>query len=126
VPFTSIPELQGFTASVDEVVYVPGLETTPDRPFAFVYFITITNHSSLPLQVKGRKWIVESADGQTLVVEGDGVVGQKPYLKPGEEFSYNSYHTIGQDSEAHGSFLAVTETGEVVAAKIPRFSMEIP
>ena len=39
--------------------------------------------------------VVTDAGGETIVVEGDGVVGKFPRLEPGEHFSYNSYHTIG-------------------------------
>ena len=87
------------------------LETPPDRPYAFVYFITISNKSKDSLTVKGRKWVIESKNRDKLVVEGDGVVGQTPYLRPGEEFSYNSYHVVAMDSSAVGSFLALWVIG---------------
>jgi ApaG protein len=119
-------ELPGFTATVDEVIYMDSLETPPDRPYAFVYFITISNKSKVPLTVKGRKWIIESKNHEKLVVEGDGVVGQTPYLRPDEEFSYNSYHVVAMDSAATGSFLAVTDEGLPVLARIPRFEMSVP
>jgi ApaG protein len=78
------------------------------------------------LTVKGRKWVIESKNRDKLVVEGDGVVGQTPYLRPGEEFSYNSYHVVAMDSSAVGSFLAVTDDGVPVLTRIPRFEMVIP
>jgi ApaG protein len=124
--FAKALELPGFTASVDEVIYMDSLETPPDRPYAFVYFITISNKSKVPLTVKGRKWVIESKNREKLVVEGDGVVGQTPHLAPGEEFSYNSYHVVATDSVAHGAFLAVTDEGTPVVTRIPRFEMHIP
>ncbi len=111
---------------MDEVIYMDSLETPPDRPYAFVYFITISNKSKVSLTVKGRKWVIESKNRDKLVVEGDGVVGQTPYLRPGEEFSYNSYHVVAMDSSAVGSFLAVTDDGVPVLTRIPRFEMAIP
>ena len=124
--FAKAQELPGFTATVDEVIYMDSLETPPDRPYAFVYFITIANRSKVPLTVRGRKWVIESKNREKLVVEGDGVVGQTPYLRPGEEFSYNSYHVIAADSSATGSFLALTDEGEAVVTRIPRFDMQVP
>jgi ApaG protein len=124
--FKKAQELPGFSATVDEVIYMDSLETPPDRPYAFVYFITISNKSKVPLTVKGRKWVIESKNKEKLVVEGDGVVGQTPHLDPGEKFSYNSYHVIAQDSVAHGSFLAVTDEGTPVITRIPRFEMAVP
>jgi ApaG protein len=122
----TITELPGLEARVDRVVFVPHLDAPPDRPFPFVYFITISNESNETVTIKGRKWVVTDADGNTIVVEGDGVVGKCPRLAPGETFSYNSYHTIGSDSVAEGAFFGVNETGGRVFARIPRFEMTVP
>ena len=119
-------ELQGLRASVDRVVHVPDLEAPPDRPYPFVYFITIHNDSSETVTIKGRKWVVSDEDDQRVVVEGDGVVGKFPRLEPGEKFSYNSYHVIGSDSVAEGAFFGVTGDGEPVFTRIPRFEMHAP
>ncbi len=119
-------ELQGLRASVDRVVHVPDLEAPPERPFPFVYFITIHNDSAETVTIKGRKWVVSDDEDQCVVVEGDGVVGKFPRLEPGEKFSYNSYHVIGSDSVAQGSFFGVTEQGEPVFTRIPRFEMHAP
>jgi len=119
-------ELQGLRASVDRVVHVPDLEAPPDRPYPFVYFITIHNDSSEIVTIKGRKWVVSDEDDQRIVVEGDGVVGKFPRLEPGEKFSYNSYHVIGSDSVAEGAFFGVTAEGEPVFTRIPKFEMRAP
>jgi ApaG protein len=119
-------ELQGLRASVDRVVHVPDLEAPPDRPYPFVYFITIHNDSNETVTIKGRKWVVSDEDDQRIVVEGDGVVGKFPRLEPGEKFSYNSYHVIGSDSIAEGAFFGVTADGEPVFTRIPRFEMRAP
>ena len=70
--------------------------------------------------------MVTDAEGQQVVVEGDGVVGQFPCLDPGAHFSYNSYHVIGSDSVADGAFFGVTEKGVRVFTRIPRFEMQAP
>jgi len=119
-------ELAGLTATVDRVVHMPQLEAPPDRPHPFVYFITIRNDSSATVTIKGRKWVVADAEGQRMVVEGDGVVGEFPRLEPGEHFSYNSYHTIGSDSVAEGAYFGLTADGEPVFTRIPRFEMRVP
>src|SRR5437667_4763997 len=103
--FSSMPsptELAGLHVKVDRVVHTPQLEAPPDRPHPFVYFITVINESSVPVTIKGRKWVVTDTEGRCVVVEGDGVVGEFPYLKPHHQFSYNSYHTIGSNSVAEG------------------------
>lgn len=122
-PFT---ELDGLRVTVDRVAFVPQLQAPEDRPFPFVYFITIHNDSAETVTIKGRKWVVTDARGETIVVEGDGVVGKTPRIEPGEHFSYNSYHTIGADSAAEGAYIGVTDDGAPVLVRIPRFEMKVP
>ncbi|MEO6784599.1 MAG: ApaG domain [Chthoniobacteraceae bacterium] len=121
-----IAELEGLRVTVDRVSFMPQLEASKDRPFPFVYFITIHNDSDETVTIKGRKWVVTDARGETIVVEGDGVVGKFPRLETGEHFSYNSYHTIGADSVAEGAYIGVTEDGTPVLVRIPRFEMKVP
>ena len=121
-----LSQLEGLRASVDRVLYMPQLEAPEDRPFPFVYFITIRNDSNTPVTIKGRKWIVTDAEDQRVVVEGDGVVGKFPRIEPGQSFSYNSYHVIGSNSRAEGAFFGVTERGEPVFTRIPEFAMQVP
>jgi ApaG protein len=119
-------ELDGLHVNVDRVVHMPQLEAPPDRPHPFVYFITVKNESGVSLTIKGRKWVVTDAEGRCMVVEGDGVVGEFPYLEPHHQFSYNSYHTIGSDSVAEGAFFGVTDGGKPIFTRIPRFEMRVP
>lgn len=122
----SVQELPGLWVSLDRVSYNPHVQTTSDRPFGFVYYITIHNDSDRAVTIKGRKWVVRSEDGTTLVVEGDGVVGEYPHLAPGASFRYNSYHLVHDDSTAEGAYLGLSEMGEAVLARIPVFKMELP
>jgi ApaG protein len=120
-------ELPGFRVTVDRVLYQVGAVTPPDRPHCFVYFITIHNDTDRPVTVKGRKWVVTDARGEITAVEGDGVVGQHPLIKPGEKFSYNSFHLLEAASAiAAGSYLAVDSQGHRVLARIPAFQMTVP
>jgi len=121
-----IRDLPGLDVTVDRVTYRPDIEAPADRPYAFVYYITIHNESEETVTIRGRKWVVTDASGQRIVVEGDGVVGQFPRLASGQEFSYESYHPIGTDSHAEGAYIGVTDAGEAVIVRIPRFEMQVP
>lgn len=123
---TEFKELNGLEVAVDDVVFTPHLDAPPDRPYPFVYFITITNNSSLAVTIKGRKWVVTDHLQGTVVVEGDGVVGKCPRLEPGEHFSYNSYHVVGGNSVATGAFIGLTDDGQPVITLIPKFKMNVP
>ena len=123
---TAICELEGLRVTIDRVVFMPHLDAPDDRPFPFVYFITIHNDSPQTVQIRGRKWVVTDVGDQRVVVEGDGVVGKFPHLAPGEHFSYNSYHVIATDSMAEGAFFGTTDDGERVFTRIPPFEMRVP
>lgn len=58
--------------------------------FAFGYRITIENQSKDSVQLISRFWKIKDALNKTEIVQGEGVVGKKPVLKPGESYSYNS------------------------------------
>jgi ApaG protein len=119
-------ELTNLRVLIDKVVYMPTLEAPPDRPYPFVYFITIDNQSSETVTIRGRKWVITDQLGQKIVVEGDGVVGEFPRLRPGERFSYQSYHVIGTDSVAEGAFIGISDQSVPFVARIPRFQMQVP
>lgn len=120
-------ELPGLRVELDKLVYRHGGEQLPpDRPHAFIYYLTITNDSARTVTLLGRKWVVEHDDGTQLVVEGDKIVGEAPRLAPGGHFSYNSYHVTACSARAHGSFHGLDDEGRRVFVRIPVFELKIP
>ena len=121
-------ELEGLRVTIDRLVYQRLSDMdSPDRPHSFVYFISIRNDSPLAVTIKGRKWVVRHDDGTSLVVEGDGVVGEFPTVGSGESYSYNSRHIIvTRTALAEGAYLGLDETGRRVVVRIPRFGMVVP
>src|SRR5580700_2639033 len=104
--------LPGLTARLDKLYYHHGgASLPPDKPHAFVYFITIANGSDRVVTLLGRKWVIEDSDGTRQVIEGDKIVGETPRLAPGEQFSYNSYHVTGCNARVLGCFHGVDAAG---------------
>lgn len=122
----AMSEFEGLRVKVDDVIYMPTLEAPSDRPFPFVYFISIHNDSAIPVTIRARKWVVREDGQDVVVVEGDGVVGQNPIIQPGSHFSYNSYHVVAHDAIVQGAFFGVTATGDWFFARIPEFRLELP
>lgn len=58
--------------------------------FAFSYQITIENNSKDTVQLVSRHWEILDALNQLEIVDGEGVIGKKPVLKPGEKHNYSS------------------------------------
>jgi len=120
-------EIPGLTARLDNLCYHHGgASLPPDKPHAFVYYITIHNASERTVTLLGRKWVVEHVDGTRQVVEGDGIVGETPRLGPGEAFSYNSYLVTGCNARAVGSFHGVDEKGGRVHVMLAPFDLKLP
>jgi ApaG protein len=121
------PELPGFSAEIDEVVFTPELESPPDAPYGFAYRICIRNESDRSLTVRHRKWIIRTLGSPHIeIIEGDGVVGQTPVLNLGDDFTYHSRHFVRSDAVAEGSYFAQDDSGTVYACKLPPMALKVP
>jgi ApaG protein len=119
-------ELSGVVVTVSRVVHFEAGDKLPSgRPHAFVYFITVQNDTDERVTLLGRKWIVLEGSRRE-VIEGDGIVGKTPTIEPGENFSYNSFHTTSGDARAEGSFHGVDDSGAPVHVRIPAFDLTVP
>jgi ApaG protein len=58
--------------------------------FAFSYQITIENHSKDSVQLITRHWEISDSLNNPEIIDGEGVIGKKPVLKPGESHVYSS------------------------------------
>ncbi len=118
-------EWTGLSVTVDKVVHMPKLDSPPGtHPFA--YFLSIHNESPVAVTIRGRKWVIRETKGPTIVVEGDGVVGQTPVIDPGGHFSYSSYHVITNPATAEGALFGDTADGDRIFTRIPPFRMTPP
>jgi ApaG protein len=87
-PYTQITE------SVQIDVFPSYIEEQSDPLkglFFFAYKVRITNQGEDTCQLHNRHWIIRNGKGQEEHVKGEGVVGQKPVLHPGETFEYTSF-----------------------------------
>lgn len=58
--------------------------------YAFSYQITIENQSNETVQLLERHWKIFDSLNNTEIVDGSGVIGKKPVLKPSQKHSYKS------------------------------------
>jgi ApaG protein len=66
-------------------------QSKPDEAkFAFAYHITIHNQSEIPAQLLGRHWIITDANEAKQEVRGAGVIGEQPFIAPGQSYKYSS------------------------------------
>ena len=60
------------------------------KRYVFAYTVKILNEGAQAAQLRTRHWVITDGNGKIEEVRGPGVVGQQPYLKPGEAFEYTS------------------------------------
>jgi ApaG protein len=119
-------ELQGWNVEVLEVRFMPELDAPPEKPYPFLYTLRIWNESSEVVTLRGRKWVVREESGETIVVEGEGVVGEMPIFEEGGEFTYSSYHVVAESATVNGAYFGETDKGEAVFTCIPEFRLLVP
>ena len=80
---------EGVEVSVQSI-YVPQ-HSGSTAEYMFAYKITITNVSH-PTTIKlvARRWEITDGKGRMRIVEGSGVIGEQPELRPGASFTYQS------------------------------------
>lgn len=107
--------------------YIEAQSAPNERRYVFAYTITITNAGASPAKLLTRHWLITDANGKVQEVRGDGVVGEQPYLKPGESFRYTSGAMIETPvGTMQGEYTMRTDDGSHFDASIPRFTLSIP
>ena len=103
-------------------------QSNPEQDYyVFAYTITIRNEGKQPAKLLTRHWIINDANGNVQEVHGEGVVGEQPYLKPGESFRYTSGTVIETPvGSMEGSYQMLAEDGTPFDAKIPAFTLSLP
>ena len=95
--------------------------------YVFAYTVTISNRGDVAANLLRRHWVITDAKGRTFEVKGEGVVGEQPYLKPGEDFEYTSGTRLDTPTGSmHGSYLMRTDEGLEFEVEIPTFILAKP
>lgn len=66
-------------------------QSIPDKnQFVFSYTVTIENNGKEDAKLLRRKWLITDSNGKKLQIEGEGVVGEKPFIEAGAQYTYTS------------------------------------
>lgn len=110
-----------------ETEYMEQDSSPHDNHFVFSYTITIRNSGDIPAKLLTRHWYITDADGKVQEVQGSGVIGQQPYLKPNEEFTYTSGTYLETPvGFMEGSYQMKADDNTRFDADIPTFRLAIP
>ncbi len=107
--------------------YVPERSEPEHKRWFFAYHIRVTNESSRTVQLVRRHWIITDAHGHVEHVEGPGVIGQQPVLKPGGAHEYTSSCPLPTSfGTMAGSYLMRDDDGNLFDVVIGSFSLNEP
>jgi len=103
-------------------------ESNPEaNRYVFAYTVQITNNGNIGAKLISRHWIITDANNRTQEVKGKGVIGEQPYLKPGESFEYTSGTMMETPvGSMHGSYQMVANDEHHFDAMIEPFTLALP
>jgi Uncharacterized protein affecting Mg2+/Co2+ transport len=103
------------------------LSHATDKKYVFSYHIEIENRGARTVQLLSRHWWITNARQDVHEVEGEGVVGHRPVITPGQVFSYSSWCVLSTPSGwMRGTYSMVATGGETLDVPIPCFSLATP
>jgi ApaG protein len=96
--------------------------------YAFSYSITIENKSSDTVQLLSRHWNIYDSLNDIEVVEGEGVIGNKPILKPKQSYTYTSHCFLTSAFGSMNGFYNMINfsTSKKFIVQIPTFQLTLP
>ena len=95
--------------------------------YVFAYTVQIRNDGKVPARLLRRHWLITDGNGKVQDVVGEGVVGEQPWLRPGEGFEYTSGAVLETDiGTMRGSYDVLADDGTRFAAPIPPFTLSVP
>jgi ApaG protein len=110
-----------------KTTYVQEQSEPENNRFVFAYTITITNTGLMPAQLLSRHWVITDANNKVQEVRGEGVVGEQPYLTPGDTFRYTSAAMLETPVGCmQGNYQMIADDGVEFDAEIPVFNLSTP
>ena len=107
--------------------FVPDQSKPGDNRYVFAYTITLRNAGATPARLLARRWMITDANGKVEEVSGEGVVGEQPWMRPGDDFEYTSGAVLETPvGTMGGSYQMLADDGTEFEAPIPTFTLSIP
>jgi F-box protein 3 len=112
--------------------FIPEMSTVKPPHFTFAYRITMSMDAGVSrkhsCRLETRHWMITDSNGKTTRVDGPGVIGEYPVMKPGAEYHYISCTNFQSErGEMSGAYtFRNLMTSETVDVEVPVFHMECP
>jgi len=107
--------------------YIAAQSEPRAQRYVYAYTITIANQGDTAAQLISRHWLITDANDKLQEVQGEGVVGEQPHIKPGESYTYTSGVILETETGImEGSYQMRSDNGHLFDAKIPAFALVPP
>ncbi len=118
---------EGIQISV-ETFYQSDYSNPLNNEYMFAYRITIENHNNFTVKLLRRQWYIFDSNGEHREVEGEGVVGLQPVLRPTEQFQYVSGCNLRTEMGTMKGFYTMENQNNKLTfnVNIPVFEMIVP
>ena len=104
-------------------------KSNPEKSlYFFMYKVTVSNQTDKTIQLLSRHWDICDANGNIDIIEGEGVIGEQPIMKPGSSFQYNSFCPLTTEFGKMSGFYIFQEekTDTLFKGIIPEFALVVP
>ena len=111
-----------------EAQFQPEYSSPMNGEYMFAYKVTIENHSEHTVRLLKRHWNIFDSVGEFREVDGIGVVGKQPVLRPMEVHQYVSGCNLRSEiGRMYGDYLMErVDDGKQFRAMIPQFELIAP
>lgn len=110
-----------------EPVYLADESVPGFGHWVWAYHVRIHNLGDEPVQLLWRHWLIHDPVAGDQEVQGEGVVGQTPWLEPGEIHEYQSFCILESPAGHMEGFYHFRRADEsTFRARIPRFELRVP
>ncbi len=126
-------ELQAFEQTTEGIrvlvasAYIDEQSDPDENRYVWAYQVRVENLGKQPVQLLTRRWRITDGSGRAHEVIGDGVVGDKPVLGPGDHYEYSSGTPLRTSTGfMTGIFQMIDGSGRRFAVEVPTFSLDGP
>jgi len=109
------------------VNFLPEQSRVDAGKWFWVYHIRIENDSDENIRLLTRHWRITDGRGMVNFVDGEGVVGEQPTLRPGQSHDYVSGCPLGTPhGSMEGHYTMQRASGTTLQVAIPFFPLAAP
>ena len=95
--------------------------------YFFAYEVSIKNLGDEEVQLISRHWVIRDGNKRERYINGEGVIGQRPKLIPGDSFEYQSFCPLSTSTgNMRGKYEFQTNDGKKFWVSIPLFFFRTP